>query len=468
MGRNIKLNWLQKTALKFVGLSPASSPGNLTRFQSVITNLFGISALWNNEFDTIHAYECNATLYTVVTRIAEKAATAPFKVYRVKEDKKALHRKYKSWTGPDATYESLQKAMNIKSLVYEEDNNHPLNKIIEKPNESMKGNEFTINAVGFKLLTGNRMLYVPRLDMGNNQGKPAGVTPMPPQFMMPLSDGSMYGIRAWRFELARGEQNIEASEIIHSKYFNPNFSATGSHLLGLSPVRAASRNVQRGEAAENRALAMLQNAGAAGAVVDKGGTNDDLEMAYKTKAAINATVNGNSNSGKIGLLNGDYSYLNFGLTAQDMQVMETEKFSDEKICMVFGFPYGLINQDKATYSNMKEYKKELVTGPVITALSSLRDDWNEIAKMYNDDIYVDFDMSVYPEMQEDLKDTATALKDIWFITGNEKRLRIGEDEDTETPEMNMYLVPSGYVPIQQLGENFNALIDQMNEVDDTE
>lgn len=467
MDSRIKANFIDR-ALGVVGLQRTVTTvqnENINKFPNVVINSFGVSALWHSDgyHDNVTAYTSNATLYSIVNRISKMAAIAPFKVYKVKPGKKSLHIKYKAWTGENATWESISKAMRIKSLVYEEDNSHPLNERIENPSKDTNGVQFIINSIGFKLLTGNRFWFMAVLEAGADAGKPWEIINLPPQHMVIVPDGTPYGVREYRFALDQNAVPIAKELIIHSKYFNPVFEADGSHLWGISPVKAGCKNLTRSDAALSRGVAMLQNAGAAGMVIDKSGTDVSYDQAIQTKEAINRTINGGHNSGKIGLLNGDFDYLNFGLNARDMEVIATEKYSDQKLCNIYSFPPGVFDPDKATYANSKEFNKQIITGAVIPELSSLRDDWNEIASLYKEDIYVDYDLSVYPELQEDLEKLASALDKIWYLTGNEKRLMIGQDEDADTELMNTYLIPSGLTPIEDIREpNINDLNDELS------
>ncbi len=104
-----------------------------TLFPNVAQYVDG-KVVWNedNLRSYTTAYTTNAGLYSIVKRIGKTAAVAPFKVYRVKDQRSLA--KYKSWTGENATPESLQKAMVLKAKVFEEDNNHKLNLLIENPN----------------------------------------------------------------------------------------------------------------------------------------------------------------------------------------------------------------------------------------------------------------------------------------------------------------------------------------------
>jgi hypothetical protein len=123
------------------------------------------------------------------------------------------------------------------------------------------------------------------------------------------------------------------------------------------------------------------------------------------------------------------------------------------LCNIYKVPTGLfMSSANATDNNIREWNRQLISQAVIPALSDLRDDWNEIARAYGSEqeVYVDYDITVFPEMQEDLNTTATRLDKMWYMTGNEKRIAMGMDEDLAQPMLNTYLVPSSLKEISDI------------------
>ena len=57
-----------------------------------------------------------------------------------------------------------------------------------------------------------------------------------------------------KYMLIEGNQYIEfpAENIIHVKYANPFFDFSGSHLYGLSPIKALLRNIESSNEALNQ------------------------------------------------------------------------------------------------------------------------------------------------------------------------------------------------------------------------
>lgn len=432
-----------------------------------LVNFFGFQVLWNDSrvLDIVESYVSNPDIYAVVNKVARTAAYAPFKVYKIKDQQR--HKLYKSWTGENATKESLRRAVEIKELVYEDYTDHPLNKLIEQPNPWQRGREFSENSVGFKVLTGERFWMIVKLDAGANEGLPFAIYNLPPQYMIVKGDGTLLGISGYELSLSK-QSAIKKEEIIFSRYWNPTYDTSGNQLRGLSPFKAGSKLGTRSAAVLNRSVNMLQNAGAAGLLFEKPQVGIDgmsPEQAGVLKTKLNTEVLGIDNANSIGVANGDLGYINFGLKGTEMELVDLERLTLEKICALVNVPPVLFNTDRSIQNNLQEAKKELIVGACCPELDSMRDDWNEIAKLYQEDIYVDYDLGVYPELQEDMDKVTARNATAWWKTPNEKRLSEYMDEH-ENPLMDEVIIPGGLQLLSDLSLNeVDAALGQGNQGD---
>lgn len=435
-----------------------------------LLNLFGLQVLWNNgeTQDIVLSYTSNPDIYSVVNKVARTSSYAPFKVYKIKN--RAKHKLYKSWTGENATKASIERAMQIKEEAYEEENDHPLNRLIEQPNPWQKCREFSENSVGFKVLTGERFWHVVRLDSGLNEGNPFAIYNLPPQYMAVKGDGSLLGIDGYEL-LISVSKPLSREEVIFSRYWNPCYDTGGSQLRGLSPFKAGMKLGTRSDYVLSRSVNMLQNSGAAGLLFEKptlGVEGMSPEQAGKLKTVLNKEIMGIDNANTLGVANGDLGYINFGLKGTEMELTELERLTLEKICALVNVPPVLFNTDRSIQNNLQEAKKELIISACCPELDSLRDDWNEVAKLYFKEgqevnIWVDYDLGVYPELQEDLDKVTERNEKAWWKTPNEKRLSEYMDEH-EDPLMDEIIVPSGMTLLSDLGINeVDAALGQGNQ-----
>ncbi len=475
MGNGIKTSWKERaiiTTAKVFGVKASIIDNRVTlvgnRVGSSLTRLFGqfigTTYVWSSykTGDYIEkGYMGNAAVYTAVDRINSTAAISPFRAYKVKDKRK--HAQYVGLTGKNATKDSLIKAMQIKEEVYEEIEGHPLTDLLEKPNRWQTVTEFIKTCIGFKLITGNRYLWVNRLEAGANAGKPVEIFNLPPQHMMIVVQNSLWEVTEYQMQLGRIVK-FPAENVIHSRYWNPHYDGAGSHLYGLSPLSAASKALQRSNLAEQRGANILKNAGAEGVLFNElaDDSDDSVARLAQMKKKLNEDILGVENAGRIELANGKLGYIKLGMSAEDLKIVDQEKYSDEKIYNIYKVPPGLfMSNANATDNNIKAWNKQLITQAVLPELNDLRDDFNTIAKMYPDeDLYVDFDLSVFPELQEDLEKTANTMLKCYWLTGEEKRRAMGYDDDPNEPMLKKYLVPSTLKEISGLNpENI------LNEVD---
>jgi len=140
-----------------------------------------------------------------------------------------------------------------------------------------------------------------------------------------------------------------------------------------------------------------------------------------------------------------------GMSPVDLQILESEKITLRELCNVFGVNSALFNDpDNKTYNNMKEAKKEMLTQVVLPELVLLRDAFNRFfANEMGKDYYIDFDITVFPELQEDMKELSGILSQSWWITPNEKRAAMRYDT-VHDPTMDEIYIPAGYLPIAEI------------------
>lgn len=430
---------------------------------------FGLSVSWNSwdQKNYAQAYKKNAALFSIVSRITSVAAMAAetLRVYNVKDKQKALL--HKSWTGPRATPASRFNAKLIFKDAYEYNDNHPFNDLLTKPNEGQGANNFVQECIGTKLLTGNRFIYTNQYDIGADKGRPFEMYNLPPNCMAIIPGSKIWEVLGYEFTVDSGKPiRIPKELIIHSRETGYTYEARGN-LWGQSPLDPAGRLLDRSAAAEDRSVAMLQNAGAAGLIFNKAERELSPEQAAEIKREVNNMINGNSNSGAIRVANGDTGFINFAMTAVELAILDQERYTLEQLCNIYKVPPGLFMASaNATDNNILAWNRQLISQAVLPALSDLRNDLNKILSLYDQNSYVDWDNSVFPELQEDQEKLANTLNNSPWLTMNEKRLATGRDEDLDNAYMNKYYVNGSLVDLEGLDvANIDRELDQVDERD---
>ena len=406
---------------------------------------------WNSQI-ALNAYVGNAAVYSIVSLAARKAASIPWYVFSKKEEKgsKLALERYKALTKQGDYASALKwrkKAYDDQEIV--EDGY--LSKLIKRPNPNQGQDQFFENAIVYRLL-GEADIWLNRGIVEN--GDVLEMFVLPSHYLSLIPDpNDLFGHLGWRFDVNGRMLYLRKEDVIQWKSVNPEFDeTTRSHLRGLSPLKAAYKTLMMDNEANKAGVAMYANGGAKGALIP--GTVGTLptsvtpEQADKIKEHINRTVNNSDVRGAVSVFQTRWDYLNFGLSATDMDLLESMKLSKEQLCQVFGVPAVLFSTDSMADNNYQNAQRDLVTNLIVPLLSTLRDELNRVLA-YNENTYLDFDISSLPELQRDFEKQVMALKSADWLTYDEKRIAIGYDPLGGNYEHSY--VNSGLVKLDDLG-----------------
>jgi len=417
-------------------------------YNRAIYQYLGESILWNPENDRSYideGYRKNATVYSLINIITKAATTIPFQVYE-KQSENDLKR-YKALTSGTLDSSTMYQAKMLQKHALVEVSHTPLHKLLERPNPAQSYNSWLTELIAFGKLTGNRYVYGIGPDSGPNQGTYTELYVLPSQVVEIVSNGLMQPIKEYRIEY-NGQYSMPAEEVLHIKDFNPYYDGTGSHLYGQSPLRAGLRSLTTNNEAVTTGVKYLQNQTARGVLMSEEGDLNEVQ-AQQLKDKFRQQYQGSNNGGDVIITPKKLSWVNFGLNAADVSLIDQYNASIKDICNIFNVPVQLLNNTEAsTYNNMKEAKKALYQNAVIPELIKLRDELNRwLVPMYGDNLYLDFDFTAIPELQEENDKVVQQLSSAWWITPNEKRAVMNYGKDEDTPAMDDYYIPSNLLPV---------------------
>tara|TARA_Y100001972_G_scaffold128846_1_gene192112 strand:- start:1547 stop:3271 length:1725 start_codon:yes stop_codon:yes gene_type:complete len=397
-------------------------------------------------------YSYNPDVYAVVNTITNACRGVKFAVYEVTDSHK--HRKYQRLPS-EAKQHQLDKVLRYKhqSLV-EVGKDDFLAKVLERPNKLQAFPEFIENAIGFKLITGNAYIHGAKLENGANAGLIKNLYVLPSQYMrIRASKTDENAVVGYVLELTSGMTSTQSvtfpeDEIMHLKYWNPDYDGDGSHLYGLSPLRAGARVVRQSNDSYTAQMAQLQNSGAMGILAVEPETMTE-EQARQLERDYYRKYTGSFNRGKIVVAGANMEWKQIGLSPVDLNIIESQKMSLRDICNVYGINSALLNDpDNKVYNNVSEARKALYMERVLPELDSFRDELNRWLTTNHNEVtgknyYIDYDLDSIPAIQSDMAAVIDQIKDSWWITANEKRIAMGYDDD---PIMNQYFIPANFIP----------------------
>lgn len=434
---------------RFKNLISKNAQQTATEYNRAIYNWLGESIVWNPENDDSYiteGYRKNSTIYALVNLITKAATTIPFQVYEKTNEND--YKRYKAMTSGTFDASTIHKAAMLQKRSLIELQDTELHKLLERPNPAQSYNSWITELIAFGKLTGNRYIYGIGPDTGANVGKYTELYVMPSQIMEIVSGGIMKPVSKYKIEY-NGTYEIDASEICHIKDFNPYYDGTGSHLYGQSPLRAGLRSLTTNNEAVQTGVKYLQNQTARGLLMSDEGDINEVQ-AQQLKDKFRKQFQGSDNAGDVIITPKKLSWVNFGLNAADVSLIEQYNASIKDLCNIYNVPVQLLNNtDSASYNNMKEAKKALYQNAVIPELLKIKDELNRwLAPKFGDKLCIEFDFSVIPELQEETDKVVEQLTKAWWLTPNEKRAAMSYGKDEQTSQLDDYFIPANLIPIQ--------------------
>lgn len=403
-------------------------------------------------------YVGNDIVYSIVKLITDKAKLAPFHVYKVKDERAA--KQYKAMMAqPDKieSFRTLEKLHKKAFEIYTGDAR--LNDLLTYPNGEDTFGDLVEQWCGFKLITGNSFIYGKLIEGGANNGKPFELYALPSQYMAVIANINVFPPTRVGYQLYYGEMwSFDTREILHDKYFNPQWNVTGNQLYGQSPLMAAARNLTRSNEAKTAAVASFQNGGPAGVLFMNDERFDPIsgqQQAQALKRAV-SEKGGSANFNSIAVSGYKVDWKQIGLSPVELNIIESEKWDMKALCNIYGVPSQLLNDaDNKTYNNQMEGEKALTLRCAIPLLVGIRDNLNRKLKTdwgyAGQNIYVDFDPTVYAELESNKAEQVKWLNEAWWIAPAQKYDIMGMEvpEYLDKTELEKIYLPQNIAPMDE-------------------
>lgn len=349
------------------------------------------------------AYTLNPHVYAVINYITKAISQVPFNIYEVVDEKSYKYSlSYKN-------SKQIERAIHFQQKALKETNNDQLKNIIIHPNENQTWEEFIIQNIGYKLLTGNSYVYGLKPKGFNLFTK---IYNIPSQLVsVELGKSFLEPIKGYNIGFDQyNKWQLLPEEILHRKYFNPLFSDNEQNIYGLSPLQCLKNVVLRTNNAKAASLAMFENGVPAGIITNESGismTPEELkQMEYQFKNKFGSV---GKNANKILFSSQKLGWQMIGMSSVDMEIISAEKHDLLDVCRVFGVPSVLISDNEnSTYNNIEEAEKRFWSNTAIPEIESFIADLNKFIlpayeKITGKKYVIDYDIKGIPALQDDIK-----------------------------------------------------------------
>ena len=408
----------------------------------------------------------NPIVYSVIKQRSDKARQIPF--YVKKEKDSVARKQYNNFTKSvkwSPKPQQYLKQSELKNKAFKEDY---MDFPMERPNPLQTWGDIVGLYETNMACNGNCYLYILRGDFSN---EPLALYVLPSHMMeiVVKKGASMLGTEnpIDYYMLIEGDRYVkfDVEEVIHIKYPNPEYDMNGAHLYGLSPLKAALRNIQSSNLGIDLNVDTMLNGGAFGFIHGKNGMPLDVDQADSIKDRLKEMRASKDVLGKISGASGELGFTQIRLSAKEMELFNYFNFDQKQICNVLGWSDLLLNNDDGSkYDNIESSEQRVVVNTSMPSLQlfdeAMTDVFLPLFKGYEKTTLI-HDPSDLPEMQQDmakLVEWLSKAKADGAINGDEYR------EYLRMPklggEMEVYTVSQDVIPLSDAIANDFSINDQ--------
>lgn len=439
------MNWIQKIGAKALGFSVAGGKNlnwNINQAGEWVYQS-GSQAYIDQ------GYKALPNVYSLINLILSKSTIIPYGIYKKKDNRKYL--KYKSSLKNATKSQDYARTIMLKNQALELVEGTEIEKLLETPNSYQSTEQLWWELDGYKLLSGNSILYKLALVEG---GKPKELHNIPSPLVNMVVKGTPLEPN-FEYEVSYLKETLKGEDVCHFKYWNPisSYTTPGQQYWGLSPLKSCERLLGRYKDADITQGFQFKNMGPAGMITGASSNleaNLTQEQALSVQERFDQQHTGTYNAGKILVTPSNLKWTMFGLSPVDLNILESKADMAVELANAYHTPPEMVGGEKK-YSNFEQARKAFITDAVIPLVESRKQTLQDgvIAK-FGTEYLIEFDYTIFHELQDDLKKLAETYKMMDWYTDNEKRLATGGDRYDDPAADKLYKNPN-LVPIEDIG-----------------
>lgn len=309
---------------------------------------------------------------------------------------------------------------------------HPVEKLLLRPNPRESGADFMEALYGHLLVSGNAYCEVIA-----PAGKPTELHLLRPDrvSLVPGPDGWPvaydYAAGSQRMRFAIPDQGM--TPILHLRLFDP----LNDH-YGYAPLSAAQVALEMHEAASRWNKALLDNsARPSGALVYGAGDNLSEDQFDRLKTELENAFQGTSNAGRPILLEGGLDWKPLSLTPKDMDFLEARAGAAREVALAFGVPPLLLGlPGDNTHANYAEANRAFWRSTVLPLVQRTQGaiaQWLQAA--FAEELRFRPDLDAIEALSSEREALWRRVSAATFLTEDEKREAVGYGRlATTTPQ----------------------------------
>jgi len=330
-----------------------------------------------------------------------------------------------------------------------EDEVHPYNKLLHRPNPDQSFEAFISMTLAYLLLDGNGFVERVAPDTGPARGITRELYSLRPD-KIDIKLNSRGRVESYIYKQNNGTVTYDVNpmtgqaDLLHVKLFHPL-----NEYRGCSPIQSLSHSIDTSNESSEWNMRLLQNDARPGMIFSYDGALSDQQYDRLVKQ-IQDKYSGSANAGRNLLLEGPEGQhpeiKAYGMAPKEMDWLEGSRESARRIAFGLGVPPQLVGiPGDTTFANYKEARRAFWEDTVVYYLNLFKGEFNNWLFEPGSLSSIGYDLDSIPAMQDKRNDLYTVLQGVDFLTLNEKREKVGY---SPIDGGDVLLIPSGLIPIE--------------------
>lgn len=329
--------------------------------------------------------------------------------------------------------------------------------LLNSPNEWDSLEELLYTWVFHMKLVGEAYWHLDEID---SRGRPKHIYPLLPQYVYPVA-GETERIKKFIYRINGRQIEYDPEEILYFRRPNPSSLVSGMGDIEPSSDLYSSfvnRNTYEKKFLQNGAMpsGVLTYEGSSESPAEIADLDDEIWGQVKKKWQVEYA--GSSNAGKTIMLPGAWKYLRLGLTSQEMETVEREKWSVEQIFTNHGVPLSLAGiKDAANYATAKldeiNFRKYEIVPLLDLFVGKINNQGSRsLFQAFDPGQRLSYELSGLIDVEQTFLDYEGLVK-MGGMTLNELRQMMGLPKDEDNPLLDQYYIDQSRVPLEMSGQD---------------
>jgi len=417
-------------------------------------NYYGNSFSFGKFSNMVDGVLNNEFVFMAAKVYLNKMKVAPIIVSEVVDEKQ--YRRYKEYKKNVSDQNCVIKTKEYRTKALQEFQNHPLVDLLDNPNSYQTATEFRACIAAYMKMDIGAFIVkdIPGDDSIRKFPIALHVIPNPSQTVEVIYSGNFRDpIKEFKVTIDAQVFILTPDQVIYIKDWNPLNSYQG--MSSLYPGRELILTDKLSRTAQAK---VFEHGGSASLISDDSKDNDSRMSPEQIEALTDKIQEKYQGKfGQITTTNGSVKVQKIGDAPIDMEILASRKFSRAAIGPLLGVDGVLIgDKEGGTENNVTAAYKSLVVNTIIPDQIHIAENLEkDLGRYFKERISLDYDTTVYPELQPDLK----LMKEVYGtppLTQNELRALFNYDQLDNHGDV--ILIPSGL-------ETLDMVVGGVDEID---